>query len=187
MAQIIFLHGASSSGKSTIAKVLQTRIEKPFWHVSIDHLRDSGVLPLSRFRSGEFVWSDARKAFFDGFHASLAAYADAGNNLILEHILDTDGWLETLRGLLARHDVFFVAVHCPLDVLIAREIARGDRPVGSARRDHETIHIGKSYDLELNSVDGVEVNVDKLLAAWRNARRSSSFGQDGIESGMRSG
>ena len=82
MAQIVFLHGASSSGKSTIAKALQASIEKPFWHISIDHLRDSGVLPLSRFRSGEFAWSTARKAFFDGFHASLAAYADAGNDLM---------------------------------------------------------------------------------------------------------
>ncbi len=151
MAQIIFLHGASSSGKSTIAKALQARIERPFWHISIDHLRDSGVLPMSRFHSGEFAWKDARRAVFDGFHASLAAYANTGNDLILEHILDTEGWLETLRDLLAGHDVFFVAVHCPLDVLIAREQQRGDRPAGSAKRDYETIHAGKAYDLELDT------------------------------------
>jgi chloramphenicol 3-O phosphotransferase len=36
--KIIFLHGASSSGKSTIAKLLQNTIDEPFWHVSIDHL-----------------------------------------------------------------------------------------------------------------------------------------------------
>ncbi|MEO4000673.1 AAA family ATPase [Mesorhizobium sp. CAU 1732] len=175
MAQVIFLHGASSSGKSTLAKALQARIEKPFWHISIDHLRDSGVLPTERFRSGEFAWADARHAFFDGFHASLAAYADAGNDLILEHILDTDGWLEMLRRLLERHDVFFVAVHCPLDVLIDRETRRGDRPAGSAQRDFETIHVGKLYDLELDAGDGVDTNVDRLLDAWRCAKRPSSF------------
>ncbi len=112
LAQIIFLHGASSSGKSTIARVLQSVIEKPFWHISIDHLRDAGVLPTERFKSGEFAWRDVRRAFFDGFHSSLRAYADAGNDLILEHILDTDGWLDDLRRLLSEHDVFFVAVHC---------------------------------------------------------------------------
>jgi chloramphenicol 3-O phosphotransferase len=175
MTQIIFLHGASSSGKSTIAKELQRQIEKPFWHISIDHLRDSGVLPLNRFRSGEFAWAGVRDAVFDGFHASLAAYANAGNDLILEHILDTEGWLETLCGLLADHDVFFVAVHCPLDVLIAREKLRDDRPAGSAKRDFETVHIGKLYDLELDSTDGAKVNVEKLLAAWRSPERSSSF------------
>lgn len=45
MADIIFLHGAASSGKSTIARALQKRIEKPFWHISIDHLRDAWRAP----------------------------------------------------------------------------------------------------------------------------------------------
>lgn len=175
MAQIIFLHGASSSGKSTIAKALQARIERPFWHISIDHLRDSGVLPVNRFESGEFVWAEARDAFFAGFHASVAAYADAGNNLILEHILDTEGWLEMLRDLLAPHNVLFVAIHCPLDVLVEREKQRADRSIGSAKHDFETIHVGKFYDLELNSDDGLDANVDQLLAAWRSVERASSF------------
>ena len=175
MAHIVFLHGASSSGKSTIARALQDRIEIPFWHISIDHLRDAGVLPTRRFRDGEFRWSDARAPFFDGFHRSLKAYADAGNNLILEHILDTDGWLEALAELLARHDVFFVGTHCPLELLVEREAARGDRPIGSARQDHETVHGGKAYDLELNSTDGTDVNIEKLLAAWRSGQRQSRF------------
>lgn len=175
MAHVIFLHGASSSGKSTIARALQRRIEQPFWHISIDHLRDAGVLPTERFKSGDFRWSDARPAFFRGFHGSLRAYADAGNNLILEHILDTEGWLEELADLLAEHDVVFAAVHCPLDILVEREAARGDRPAGSAKKDFETIHVGKRYDIELQSEDGAYANVERLLVAWRDSRRSSSF------------
>lgn len=178
MAQIIFLHGASSSGKSTIARALQERIESPFWHISIDHLRDAGVLPTRRFKSGEFRWGDARAAFFDGFHGSLKAYADAGNDLILEHILDTQGWLDMLAELFAQHDVFFVGVHCPLELLIEREAARGDRPVGSARQDYETIHVGMTYDIELSSTDGVDTNVEALLMSWRSGRRVSSFSRD---------
>lgn len=175
LAQIIFLHGASSSGKSTLARALQHTIEKPFWHISIDHLRDAGVLPSERFRTGEFVWRDAKQAFFDGFHASLRAYADAGNNLILEHILDDERWLGALQDLLSGHDVFFAALHCPLDKLIEREKKRGDRPIGSAQKDFETIHLGKIYDLELYERDGVDQNKDRLLAAWRSGQRRSSF------------
>jgi chloramphenicol 3-O phosphotransferase len=175
MSQVIFLHGASSSGKSTLARALQDRIEKPFWHISIDHLRNAGVLPSERFRNGDFRWSEHRAAFFDGFHHSLKAYADAGNDLILEHILDTPGWLGVLKELLGAHDVFFVGVHCPLDLLIAREAARGDRPLGSAQQDFEQIHIGKLYDLDLQSTDGTEANVEKILAAWRRPGRASSF------------
>jgi hypothetical protein len=33
---------------------------------------------------------------------------------------------------------------------LIRETARRDRPLGSAKRDFETIHIGKKYDIELH-------------------------------------
>ncbi|MGV8955511.1 MAG: phosphotransferase-like protein, partial [Cypionkella sp.] len=56
-----------------------------------------------------------------------------------------------------------------------REAARGDRPIGSARQDYETVHVGKVYDLELNSLDGPDANVQTVLAAWRSGRRHSSF------------
>lgn len=175
MAQIIFLHGASSSGKSTIAQELQNRAEVPFWHVSIDHLRDSGVLPMQRFRQGHFDWAESRSAIFDGFHASLAAYANAGNNLIVEHILDTSGWIEALKQGFTGHDVLFVAVRCPEDVLAQRELARGDRQVGSAARDERSIHLGRVYDLEVDATESADANVATILDLWRSGRRCSEF------------
>lgn len=174
-ASIIFLHGASSSGKSTLARVLQDRIERPFWHISIDHLRDSGVLPLARAKAGDFKWRDMRAPFFAGYHASLAAYAAAGNNLIIEHILDTPGWQGELAEMFRPFDMLFVALHCPIEELRRRELARGDRPVGSAETDALTIHVGREYDLELETGDGVEENAAKLLAAWRGERVASRF------------
>ena len=175
MAQIIFLHGPSSSGKSTIARALQAQIEVPFWHIAIDHLRDGGVLPMARFKAGEFDWAAAKPAFFDGFHMSLASYANAGNNLILEHILDNDHWLPDLQHLLTGHDIYFVGVHCALPTLSAREISRGDRPIGSAQLDFETVHLGKRYDQEVQSEDGSEHNVQLILAGWRTRKRVSDF------------
>ena len=174
-ASIIFLHGASSSGKSSLARALQDRVELPFWHISIDHLRDASVLPSARIKSGAFNWKQMRKPFFDGFHASLAAYAQAGNNLIVEHILDTPGWQGELAGLFEPFDVLFVAVHCPVEELIRREAARGDRPVGSAEQDFRTIHVGRRYDLEVQSLDGAEANVQRVLSEWRKERGRSRF------------
>lgn len=108
-----------------------------------------------------------RANFFDGFHRSLAAYASAGNNLIVEHILDTAGWLDDLVMLLAPFEVFFVGLHCPLPELVRREEARGDRRIGSAEQDHNMIHRGLRYDLELQSDRDPAENVARLIAAWR--------------------
>ena len=173
--RIIFLHGASSSGKSTIARAVQTRIGAPFWHISIDHLRDAGVLPQARFKAGEFKWSESRQQFFDGFHRSLAAYAGAGNNLVIEHILDGDGWQAELATLLAPFDMFFVGVHCPLPELIRREAARGDRPVGDAERDFRTIHRDVGYDFEVESTADATANADRIIAAWAARISPSAF------------
>lgn len=173
--QIIILHGPSSSGKSTTARALQQAIEAPFWHISIDHLRDSGVLPAKRIEAREFAWRDLRKPFFDGFHLSLAAYAQAGNNLIVEHILDTPGWSGDLKRLLHPYDVYFVGLHCDLDELRRREQARGDRRPGSAEQDFLTVHKGRKYDLQVRGQDPVAENVAAILSGWRSGRRTSEF------------
>lgn len=174
-SQIIFLHGPSSSGKTTLARALQAALPDPFWHLSIDHFRDSGALPWARFSAGGLDWRNARGPVFDGFHHAVAAIAAAGNNVILEHILDTPGWDQDLRHLLAGHDVLFVGLKCSLNLLQSREVARGDRPLGSAARDFASVHEGRSYDLELDGSNPVPENVARVLDLWRSDRRGSVF------------
>lgn len=173
--KVILLNGASSAGKSSIAAALQAQIGEPFWHVSIDHLIGAGILPRERIRSGEFPWSGMREAFFDGFHRSLPAYVEAGNNLIVEHIVETLAWRDRLIRLLGGHDVFCVGVHCPVEELERRELARGDRPLGDARRDFETCHLHTLYDLEVDSREPPEANAARIIAAWSGRRRPSAF------------
>jgi len=164
--KIILLNGASSSGKSTLARAVQGQLDEPFWHLSIDHLRDSGVLPLDRVRAGDFAWKSMRPAFFQGFHNALPAIAVAGNNLIVDHIVETPEWLNTLLSLLRPFDVYFVGLHCPLQELERRELARGDRRIGDARRDFETIHEFVKYDLELDTTNPARINAATLIAEW---------------------
>jgi chloramphenicol 3-O phosphotransferase len=172
---IILLDGASSSGKSTLASAVQARISQPFWHYSIDHLKAGGVLPLERIESGEFAWSSMRQGFFEGFHRSIPALATAGNNLIVEHIVEQQDWMDRLLLLLEPHDVFFVGLHCPLEELERRERNRGNRRIGEARSDHEIIHTFGTYDLELNTTSSVEAQAETLLSAWVTRRQPSAF------------
>lgn len=173
--KVILLNGASSSGKSTIARTLQGSIAEPFWHISIDHLREAGVLPMGRIRNGEFPWAELREGFFEGFHRSLPAYASAGNNLIVEHIVETTSWRDRLLALLSGLDVFFVGVHTPLAELLRREASRGDRPRGDAKRDFETCHQGLAYDLEVDGSAPPERNALAIIAAWQARQRPGAF------------
>ncbi len=70
-------------------KALQAKLNEPFWRFSIDHINEARILPKSRIQSGEFRWAGMRPCFFEGFHRCLPALAGAGNNLIVEHIIET--------------------------------------------------------------------------------------------------
>jgi chloramphenicol 3-O phosphotransferase len=173
--KIIFLNGASSSGKSTLARGMQAKLRIPFWHISIDHLRAAHVLPDSRIESGEFLWRQMRPSFFDGFHRCLPALCEAGNNLIVEHIVETSDWMNRLLRLLGHLDVFFVGLHCSLSELEQREIERGDRRIGQAKLDYETVHTFGTYDLEVTSTESPAQNVEKIICAWKVRQRPSAF------------
>ena len=58
---------------------------------------------------------------------------------------------EHYRARLAGHPFYVVAVHAPLDVLEAREKARGDRLIGLARWQFPRVHAGLTYDFEVNT------------------------------------
>ncbi len=173
--KIILLNGASSSGKSTLAGGLQDALDEPLWHFSIDHLLAAGVLPRTRIDRGVFPWQSLRPQFLDGFHRCLPALAAAGNNLIVEHIVETREWMHRLLRLLSEVDVFFVGVHCPLPELQRREIERGNRRIGEAQGDFEVTHTLGTYDFELLSTRPLEENVIATITAWKARQRPSAF------------
>ncbi|APZ53318.1 chloramphenicol phosphotransferase CPT family protein [Salipiger abyssi] len=171
MSRIVLLHGASSSGKTTLAKALQTRAPFPFLRLSFDTLRDGGALPPAA--RGD--WTKIRDAVFEGLHRSFAGFAESGCDMIVEHILDTSGWHGRLQDLLAGHDLLFVGVFTPPEELARREVARGDRRQGSAVEDAARIHAGLRYDLELDGRAPPKENADRILAAMARPVQARSM------------
>jgi chloramphenicol 3-O phosphotransferase len=169
VSRIILLHGASSAGKSTLAKAIQRALDEPFIHLSSDHLTPG--LPERRERRGPFRWWDnVRPRFFDGFQRSIAAFAAAGNDLIVDHIIEVPAWREDLRRLLAPHDVFLVGVQCDLDELDRREARRGDRKPGEGRSHvvDDRIHSFGPYDLEVDTTaQDAPAVAEQILRHWR--------------------
>jgi len=103
---VIILNGASSSGKSTLAHRMHRLLDLPFLLLSGDQLIEAGVLPPRRDPTGPFAWvSQMRPRFFDGLHRCIPALAAAGNNVLVEHVVEHRSWRRQLDRLLDGYDV----------------------------------------------------------------------------------
>ena len=103
--QIIFLNGTSSSGKTSLAKALQKRLPEPFLHLTLDAFIE--MLPRL----------DDPGLFMDmvsGMNRAIRVMADEGNNLIVDHVLIEDIWMNQCLELLEGFSVLFVGLDCPL-------------------------------------------------------------------------
>ncbi len=165
---IILINGASSAGKSTLARAFQAKVDAPFLRFSLDLLMFGGeVLPDRRDKAGPFSWAAMRPSLFEGYYGCLAALASAGNNLVVDHIIETQDQLDRLVHALMPFDVFYVGLYCPLPELERRERQRGDRNIGDARRDHALVDHFGPYDLTLDAMLPAEANAASLFAAWK--------------------
>jgi len=170
IGKIILINGPSSAGKTTLALETQKQLAEPFLRFSFDLFIDSHVLPRHQIRNGTFDWAAMRPNVFRGLHQCVRALAETGNNVLFDHIIETQANLADLAQTLSALDVFLVGLHCSLPELERREAERGNRRSGEARADFETVHRLTPYDLELNSEDPVEDNARVLIEAWK--RRS---------------
>jgi len=173
--KIILINGPSSSGKTTLSLALQKRLSIPFIRFSFDLFIENKILPRDQIDQGIFSWQAMRPAVFDGLHRCIPTLAAAGNNVIFDHIIETEEWLHDLVRYLADFDVFFVGLHCSIEELERREIQRGDRRIGEARTDLQIVHRFGTYDLELNSENPAEENARKLIGAWEKHAYPSAF------------
>ncbi len=101
-----------------------------------------------------------------GMRAALAAFARAGNDLIVDDVFVDPAWFDGWQNELAGIEWLLVGVLAPLDVLEEREQARGNRILGEARAQVDVIHRGIEYDLTIDtSVQSPEECADAILGA----------------------
>lgn len=156
---VILLNGASSSGKTSLARALQRRLPAHYLTFGVDSLIAAMPLQLDGAAEGLLIHPDGRVEVGPAFLAlesawrrGLAAMARSGIRLVLDEVLLGGGeeqrqWNEALEGL----SVLWVGVHCDLEVIAAREAARGDRVVGMAALQVGYVHQDVAYDLEVDS------------------------------------
>ncbi|MFH8241269.1 chloramphenicol phosphotransferase CPT family protein [Streptomyces sp. NPDC018321] len=146
--QVIFLNGTSSSGKSSIAReLLDVLDDGVYFHLAVDSFNS---MRTKRALGPEELDAALRRTR-QGFHRSIAAMADVGNNIVVDHVLSEPWRLLDCLTVLRPQDVLFVGVRCPLDELVRRELARGDRPTGLAELQYDLVHAHGDYDMECDT------------------------------------
>lgn len=170
---MIVLNGASSSGKSGIVRCLQAELREPWLAAAVDALVDA--LPASMQTSdggiefaadGQVNVGSQFRGLEAAWMAGVAAMARAGARIVVDDVFlsgpaSQGRWREALDGL----DVLWVGVRCDGAVAEGREIARGDRPRGMAAAQAESVHLGVSYDLEVDTTHTESMDCARAIAA----------------------
>jgi chloramphenicol 3-O phosphotransferase len=157
--QIIFLNGGSSSGKSGIARCLQSVLPDPWLAFGVDALIEAMPASIQTTAAGIEFAPDGSITVGPGFRAlelawiaGIAAMARAGARVIHDDALLSGSagqqrWQQGLAGLA----VLWVGVRCEAAVAAGRETARGDRIAGMAATQADLVHQGMVYDLEVDT------------------------------------
>jgi chloramphenicol 3-O phosphotransferase len=152
VATIVVLNGTSSSGKTTLARAFQELAPTVFLNFSIDSLFDT--LPQSarqRVVSGQTIPGLPFQELHRAFYGCVRELASLGRDLIIDNAITARAQAEMLVGAVDGHRVLLVAVGCPAEVLAQRERERGDRDIGLAARQLDTIDRWLDCDLRIDT------------------------------------
>lgn len=167
------LNGGSSSGKSGIARCLQTVLPDPWLTLGTDTFAEALPASMRESDAGLAIGPDGAVTVGPEFRTleaawiqGIAAMARAGARVIVDEVFlggpySQGRWKEALDGL----DVLWVGVRCAAEVAAGREAARGDRARGMAAAQAEPVHRGVTYDLEVDTTHTEALACAEIIAA----------------------
>jgi len=171
---VIFLNGSSSAGKTTLAIMLQQLLAEPYQHIALDQFRDgmpgrfrglnspggspgsSGLNIVPQEKDGELLthirFGEHGEQVLRGMRRAIAAFAQAGNNVIVDDLLFQPHYLDDYAIALANIPAWLIGVRCGLDIVNERESQRTGRFPGTATSHFHEVHAHEAvYDLEVDT------------------------------------
>ena len=193
---IVLVNGPSSAGKTTLCRALQAAIAEPYLVTGFDDFifmaapryyrgadtgrQDAhdaatalGVEMVATAAPGAPPCVEARfgpvfRRLIDSMAPAVRTLVDGSNRVIFDTVLHDAAMAESCRRAFAGLDVFAVGVTCPLDILEARERARGDRVLGRARGLAIVVHGFLDYDVTVDTgAQSPAAAAAEVLAALR--------------------
>jgi len=160
--KIIILNGASSSGKTTLAKALQDRMDDLTYILSLDDFLT--MIGLKKYEES----IQNRINLYETMQYTIQLLSDRGRNVIVDTVyLDGEYDTAVLKGfacLLISNPVLFLRIECEVQELERRERQRGDRPIGQAKYQSEHMHGYNIYDAIIDtSKSDLDVCIEQIL------------------------
>jgi len=144
---VILLNGPSSSGKSTLSRVLQMLIaQKRAQHYGIISIDD-----FMKLATDETIYEDDVYEINEEMCLAAEEILKNSPGVIIDHVITSQRIFRQLMDLLGKFQIRTVHVHCPLEVLLQRENARGNRCIGSAEASYTYLYPQDGYDLTVDN------------------------------------
>ncbi|MFM2484287.1 chloramphenicol phosphotransferase CPT family protein [Celerinatantimonas yamalensis] len=168
---VIILNGASSSGKSSIAKQLQALLDENYLHIGIDTFiammpqRCNALTQPDQTADG-FYWKteqikgkqtlriksgDYGRQINRAYHSCVKHLINSGLKVIVDDVMNGQKEQQAWLAALGDSSRLFVGVLCEESELLRRENARSDRINGSALEQANRVHEGVNYDLTVST------------------------------------
>jgi chloramphenicol 3-O phosphotransferase len=155
--RVIYINGPSSSGKTSLAKVLQEELDTFFLHISIDKM--IGMMPAktNAWERGPAPMGFSWKTFFleDGtklyalqsgpfakkitttFRHLVKTLLEQGHFVIIDDICfcseEQEAWIKELSTVCHPSQILWIELYTHLEILQQREHKRGNRIAGSSQ------------------------------------------------------
>lgn len=149
--RVILLNGASSAGKSTLARNLRLLLKEEAMIFSMD---DYLAMSRGKHETALDAVRESGLPFIESFHAAIAEAARKGALVIVDHVIGESGrWIQDLLNRLDGIPRILVRVECRQEVLLERERLRTDRTPAPAHalRQHAGIHRHFPHDFSIDT------------------------------------
>ena len=176
--KVILLNGVSSSGKTTLSKILQARFFDQYFLLPVDIINE--ISPQKNSRSYDVRFKADPKPVMSAFFGCVKVFSDNGLNVIVDTIFAKHAHcaLENCLDVFpdCNYPVLFVHVTCPLEELRRREKERGDRKIGWGESLLPKLDPQDMYDISVDTYNNTnEKCADQIIAFMRYREKHTAF------------
>jgi chloramphenicol 3-O phosphotransferase len=192
---IILLNGTSSSGKTTIARIMQDKYEGILLLYGVDTMvqlpfpakcdlppyNEQGIKVIDTGTAGQpYLKLVVSPYMYPVYSTAVRFYkmlSEQGYDIIIDELLFDDNRIKPYFEILKGEKLYFIGIKPDKEVVIRREKERGDRMPGLAAGLYDEVYNPAfKYDIIIDSGNLIpDESADKILAYIKNNQNPQGF------------